>query len=52
MYCCFGVKQRCKLGKYTFHEVLIKATTTSHGMLEKNSVSPKTPLLFFSDTLH
>ena len=24
MYCCSGVKQRCKLGKYTFHEVLIK----------------------------
>ena len=24
MYSCFSVKQRRKLGKYTFHEVLIK----------------------------
>ena len=29
-----------------------KTTTTSHGVLEKNSASPKTSLLFFSDTLH
>ena len=27
------------------------STTTSHGLLEKNSASPKTSL-FFSDTLH